>query len=636
MDEKELGKIANKANDITGKGLSIVGGIHDVTSTSGSMLKQIKKNLFEYPVFISDSIPLNYATAVVANLEQSYAQLTQQLIAMNNVLSFEDIKTGNYFGGLKSDINDYLEYQTNEILRDSVHCEYTMEDGTKVEFHKLDMEDEVSRRINEYYNYEPLSEFNHFFNEADTTTGGKSDDGGNPELKDAEGDPYGIVNAGGEKIIVQQSKAHKYIQLIDDCILTNEMQTMNANYVKAEGSEERKLRKEYKKALEDSLDVVKKAMDNVDDMGSTSVYDACVKLVDKLPPDEAQQAIQSIRSQMYNGMDQLTLDAPQELIKELINDKDFELRLSKDNITYMERREKLKELLVASSYDKALNDKRASLTIKNKQIVDPDKPATKMLLEKDITKLNTGKPFFVDCAFQYYNKQGDIRYFKTMVSIKCFSRIVKGEMLPEVVEYPMKAQSKLMRKAKFRAGEMNFFEYLFNVKSKKQSAADTLDENRRWYKRLYNLAHMQNDALSAHLIKGKKLNIANTIQTFWGRLLQTNKHAPDEIKNMDLGAISEYGLIPNCSLIISNSDVVNIKQKTGIDLLKLSAAKKLCKEMFLLTITVVDTDAESIKTFYADLHQDWDVQSLASVNKTLATLDTAGAKAQEAMKLLNR
>ena len=96
------------------------------------------------------------------------------------------------------------------------------------------------------------------------------------------------------------------------------------------------------------------------------------------------------------------------------------------------------------------------------------------------------------------------------------------------------------------------------------------------------------------------------------------------------------GMIPNASIIMSQADVDNIKAQTEIDLLKPSAAKKFCGELFLMSLVIIDIERESIKILLPDMNSDYDVHSLAAVNKQLATLDTMGTKTRDMFKLLGK
>ena len=46
----------------------------------GSIIKAAQNNLFEFPVFISNTIPMDYATATNSLLEQIYAAYLQMAI----------------------------------------------------------------------------------------------------------------------------------------------------------------------------------------------------------------------------------------------------------------------------------------------------------------------------------------------------------------------------------------------------------------------------------------------------------------------------------------------------------------------------------------------------------------------------
>jgi hypothetical protein len=130
---------------------------------------------------------------------------------------------------------------------------------------------------------------------------------------------------------------------------------------------------------------------------------------------------------------------------------------------------------------------------------------------------------------------------------------------------------------------------------------------------------MSGDGLAAASVKNGKSPWAN-----WWQDKLTGGH------NKNVG----HGLIPNATIVMSKSDVDNIKREKDIDLLSGSKASKFCKELFLIGLVVIDDDAESVKVLLPDLHEDYDVMSIAAVKKQLAQLDTAGNKTRDIMKLL--
>lgn len=231
-------------------------------------------------------------------------------------------------------------------------------------------------------------------------------------------------------------------------------------------------------------------------------------------------------------------------------------------------------------------------------------------------KLNTMKPLLMNVTINMLNKDDSLQPINYVIGVKTRSRVVPASILPEVAKYPLKEMDKISRKIKWRAGELKFFkDLIFRINEKKQTAADSRDPNRKWYRRLYELAHMKGDAPTTAVVQGKSL-----FKTF----LQA-KQGKDKLK---------HGLIPNASIIMSQNDVDNIKNQTNIDLLKAGAAKKFCGELFLLSFIIIDLDAESIKVLLPDQYADFDVQDLGAVKKQLAALDTSGTKTRDMFKLL--
>lgn len=238
--------------------------------------------------------------------------------------------------------------------------------------------------------------------------------------------------------------------------------------------------------------------------------------------------------------------------------------------------------------------------------------------ESKINKLNTMKPLMMNVSIQMLNKDDTIQPINYVVGVKVRNHLIPADVLPEVAMYPLKEMDKISRKVKWRAGELKFFKDLvFRIDQKKQTAVDSRDPRRKWYRRLYELAHMKGDAPTTAVIRGKSL-----FTTF----------LREKIGKRDIA----NGLIPNATIIISQNDVTNIKSQTSIDLLNASTARKFCGELFLISFVVIDMEAESIKIMFPDSHNDFEVHSLASINKQLATLDTSGSKTRDMFKLLGR
>ena len=248
----------------------------------------------------------------------------------------------------------------------------------------------------------------------------------------------------------------------------------------------------------------------------------------------------------------------------------------------------------------------------------------KMLKEGEINKLNTMKPLMMEAHFGAYTADkdgniGSIEQTSMIIGVRSYCRLVNSEDLPEMARYS-DSKNILMKRAKYRAGEMKYWsDFKFDIKGKKNDVYENITSpEKKWYKRLHQLAHMRDDAIAPLVAKRGVFGALNTISK------------------------ASNGMIPNCSLVISQADVDYIKAvtskdgRTGINLLSPSAARKLCRDMFLICLVVIDPDRESVKMFIPDLNSDWEVQSIDAINRQISTMNAAGIKSNEIFKALAR
>lgn len=491
-----------------------------------SVVKAAKGNIFEFPVFISSSVPLDYATATTSLLEQVFASYLQMAISANPVITAKSAKNGTQFAHLKSDTNKYLECVDTTYQQDACHNRielgYRMEEGKFIEFSLISVDDGEARMINEQCDYQPLSEFDHFFTEATTKKDSK-------EMKELKAKELGLDKKKRE--IESREAALKNKERVADKRHETELNTLQQKYDDLE--------EKYNKATDDAA-----------------------------------------KAQYEKEMEKLQLEIG---------------KLKKDSENY--------DLEKKLSQGVDINKGRIS--------------APQFMDETKIQKLNTMKPLMMTVDMNVEGKDGRIvQGVEYVVGVKCHNRLVDSSVLPEVVEYPLKEMNKITRKAKWRAGELKFFkDILFKIPQKKQTAIDSRDPKRKWYRRLYELAHIKGDAPAKAIINGDSV-VKAFFKDKLGKYGDTN------------------GVIPNVALVMSKADVDIIKRETKIDMLKGSSAAKFCKELFMIGIVVIDNDAESIKVLLPDLHNDYEVHSLGSVNKQLSLLDTSGTKTRDMFKLL--
>jgi len=531
----------------------------------GSIVKAAQGNLFEFPVFVSNTIPMDYATATVSLLEQVYATYLQMAISINPVIDADSVKRGMQFADYKTNTNKYLEYTDTTYQHDVCHAEYINED-CKVEFDLLSIEDKDAKVINEAYDYEPMSEFSHYFQEA-------------PVNDLVPQYPLPVLDANGDPEIPWrfQTDANGDIQYGTRQQLFN---MLNGHQVDVGNGPENAFMTYMNYTTDHGLE-------------GPSAHDA--RTIDMAHPVARSQAFNQIAS----GIDNLA-KAPGDIANSIQT-----IATTGDRIKQAKAKTKVDQW---KADNLSLEKTKALQSVKTTNI--------SYVNDKLCEKMNTMKPLLMKVTLNMLNKDDSLQPIEYVVGVKCHTRMVQSSILPEVAKYPLKEMDKISRKVKWRAGELKFLKDLvFRIKEKKQTAADSRDPNRKWYRRLYELAHMKGDAPAAAVVQGKSLF----------KVFIKDKQGKGDLQN---------GMIPNASIIMTQTDVDNIKAQTDIDLLKPSAAKKFCGELFLMSLIIIDTDRESIKILLPDMNSDYDVHSLAAVNKQLATLDTVGTKTRDVFKML--
>ena len=531
----------------------------------GSIVKAAQGNLFEFPVFVSNTIPMDYATATVSLLEQVYATYLQMAISINPVIDADSVKRGMQFADYKTNTNKYLEYTDTTYQHDVCHAEYINED-CKVEFDLLSIEDKEAKIINEAYDYEPMSEFSHYFQEA-------------PVNDLVPQYPLPVLDANGDPEIPWrfQTDANGDIQYGTRQQLFN---MLNGHQVDVGNGPENAFMTYMNYTTDHGLE-------------GPSAHDA--RTIDMAHPVARSQAFNQIAS----GIDNLA-KAPGDIANSIQT-----IATTGDRIKQAKAKTKVDQW---KADNLSLEKTKALQSVKTTNI--------SYVNDKLCEKMNTMKPLLMKVTLNMLNKDDSLQPIEYVVGVKCHTRMVQSSILPEVAKYPLKEMDKISRKVKWRAGELKFLKDLvFRIKEKKQTAADSRDPNRKWYRRLYELAHMKGDAPAAAVVQGKSLF----------KVFIKDKQGKGDLQN---------GMIPNASIIMTQTDVDNIKAQTDIDLLKPSAAKKFCGELFLMSLIIIDTDRESIKILLPDMNSDYDVHSLAAVNKQLATLDTVGTKTRDVFKML--
>lgn len=520
--KEQLERDLEKFNNTYGKGLTV--GRELYTKLKGgpaqSIASRAAKNIFEFPVFVSKSVPLNYATATCSLLEQMYASFLQMTISLAPIVDMEAINSGNPFSGLKTaSINSFLECGDWEFSQEACYNRIQSENGT-FEFSLVQYNDDTAHAILESVENMNLDHYTHFFAEAKTDGKGKNKnkDGKKSELSDAKD--------------------------LDTLGYRNEPITDDKGNVTGQRTTTRKDRQERRDqaTFEDSI-----------------------------------------------GYDPET------------------------GTTRKDRQEQRDELASQMNFQKTKNDFTRT---RSEVLKQAEMQAPVMLRDQDVTKINTMKPLLMNAQMGFVEKNNSgeaigIQKMNYVVGVKTFVRLIDPKLMPEVVKFPDK-NNMLLKKAKYRAGELKYWrDFKFDIKGKKQAAYDIgITPEKKWYHRLYQMAHLRDDALAPMVAAGGLKGLTKRWNT------------------------AKTGMIPNCSIVITQEDVNYIKSETGKDLMRPGTAASLCREMFLISFVVIDIDQEAVKILIPDMHKDFEVQSLDAINKQLSVLNTSGVKTNEIFKHL--
>lgn len=656
LDNEYVMEASDDIEDLTEAAKGFKKATGKFKKSSKSVIKAAKGNIFEFPVFVANSVPLDYATATTSLLEQVYASYLQMAISINPVIDDDMARKGAQFDHLRSDTNKYLEcVDPTEMpyAYDACHAVYT-ENGIVTEFNLVSIEDSMAKIINEAVDHQPLSEFDHFFKESAYSGDGAGFFDGCEFIQEAAPPKKPKISASDHESkettshthtvdqaktnskgkIVRDSKGDPVLERVTDLKDTN-TRTSTPSDIQKRIDEETL----YGKMLDNEIKIQEIKDSGLDHETKTKQIAKLTKENEKLQKELDNYDEDHTRKVNLDNASLDKLKSEKEKSDKEIEKLQYDIKSAKNKADWeKEDRDQKKELL-GKEVEKATKDiEKLNLDIeKSKRQADWDKQDRELdrmkkmndariktpqfLDETKIQKLNTMKPLMMSVDLNVVDKNGSLsRPVSYVVGVKCHIRLIDSDILPEVAAYPLKEMNKNLRKVKWRAGELKFGrDILWKKTAKKQTAADSRDPKRKWYRRLYELAHMSGDGTAAASVKNGKSPWAN----WWQDKLTGGN-------NKDVG----HGLIPNATIVMSKSDIDNIKREKGIDLLNGKKAAKFCKELFLIGLIVIDNDAESVKVMLPDLHDDYEVQSIAAINKQLATLDTAGSKTRDIMKLL--
>ena len=226
-------------------------------------------------------------------------------------------------------------------------------------------------------------------------------------------------------------------------------------------------------------------------------------------------------------------------------------------------------------------------------------PHPSVLKDVEIRKWNSLAPFAISATFKIRNGKKEISDAVTyVIGVKTVLHPIELKDLNDDLEDIVNGSNRKLQKVRYTSGEISAKDYFLNLSNIKKNAARALKKSNAWLSTLKQLADYQ--------------KLSGTIMNVRGKALP----------------------IPNGTMVLSQADVIYLRDNTGIDLGDPTVTAKFCQSLFLIALTIVDEVAGTMKMYF-DGNVDWDVQSIASLDAEIQKQDNSRISS-ELSKMINR
>jgi len=225
-------------------------------------------------------------------------------------------------------------------------------------------------------------------------------------------------------------------------------------------------------------------------------------------------------------------------------------------------------------------------------------PAASVLKDVEIKKWNSLTPYAISATFKIKNKDKLTDAVTYIIGVKTVLHPIELKDLNDDLEDIVNGSNRKLQKVRYTSGEISAKDYFLNLSNIKKNAARALKKTNAWLSTLKQLADYQ--------------KLSGTIINAHGKTLP----------------------IPNGTMVLSQADVIYLRDNTGIDLNDINTTTKFCNSLFLIALTIVDEIAGTMKMYF-DRNSDWDVQSIASLDAEIQKQDNSRISS-ELSKMINR
>lgn len=525
VNDRILGNTADVLGDTARR-------MKDRTTDNRSIISRTRNSIMQFPVYISQSIPVNPANVIARLFDRVYASFVQSALAMNPIISEEDVNNLSFLRGFHTNITEAVKAAVNEYYRPIDDVDGMMQESV---FYRAQVTPNILMEC-------------------------------------------AWVPASDEKLIAE-SRRCVYDSLYGFAYLS---EANNVGDVTKTINDVALDRKELEAAAKDYVGLSSSVTDE------TTVNKAIDKFISDMKLVKRYQAYQDDYSNKGASA------------------KNSRAEFFRDDSSAMQRIADIKAKGKLNAFDKyrlvGSQVRKNVVTTTNHASRDYVRStgAPQLLKDTDVKRINSMIPWTIQASFHVNDSKGNPGYDMTfIIGVKAVLHPISASDLQSELRDLIMGNEKSLQKVRYKSGEINFMNYLFNVDSLKRDATTRMNHNKRWMNTLKRLSDMSRRSGGISFINNKKT------------------------------------AIPNGTLILTNQDVISLADATGIDLSNVAMARKLAKSLFLICVGILDATAGTFRVLFPDRDTDWDVQSIASIDAEVSKMDNSKI-VSELNRLVNR
>lgn len=202
------------------------------------------------------------------------------------------------------------------------------------------------------------------------------------------------------------------------------------------------------------------------------------------------------------------------------------------------------------------------------------------IVERDLKRANDMMPFGIQCRMMAVNDKNEfVQYMDFVVGVKTVLHLVKSDEMIENIIRTLQNQSVLFKFLRWTTGEISLFKnIIFDLDNIKFDASTRSNGRNPWFSTLRRLKE--------HRFRLKDMTVPSVV-------------------------------VPNSTIVISNYEADYIEKKTGVNIHNPEVAKKIMKNLFLMSFAIVDDASRVIDIIY-DGSDDYQTYALETLEREVS------------------